>query len=109
MNNEAQDEFFSSHNQPIESYLDFFLDQDAPQFAVLLTGPWGCGKTWFIDEYINSRDDGSSILKFSVAGCKNTSELNSCYMSARIKADSNIKGLYEKVENSKLSRLVDRR
>jgi KAP family P-loop domain len=42
-------------NQPnshIEDYLDYYCElPQAPEFAVLLKGQWGSGKTWFIDKY----------------------------------------------------------
>lgn len=37
-------------------YLDYYLDQPGdPFFAVMLEGPWGSGKTFFIDDYFSAR------------------------------------------------------
>ena len=39
-------------NQHITEYLDYYvLDKKEPEFAVLLTGKWGIGKTYYIDAY----------------------------------------------------------
>ncbi len=42
----------SDVNINITEYLNQYLAIDNPGFAVLLKGPWGCGKTWFINDYI---------------------------------------------------------
>lgn len=39
-------------NDHIATYLDYYCDlSHAPEFAVLLQGQWGSGKTWFIKKY----------------------------------------------------------
>lgn len=39
-------------NKHIEEYLDYYVDlSHSPEFAVLLKGEWGSGKTWFINQY----------------------------------------------------------
>lgn len=55
-------------NQHIKDYLDYYSDigKDFP-FAVLLKGKWGCGKTYFIKNYINTRKD-KKILHVSLYG-----------------------------------------
>lgn len=47
----------TDQNQHIVEYLDYYIDelQQAPQYAVLLKGQWGAGKTWFIDQYFKGR------------------------------------------------------
>lgn len=35
-------------NTQLISYLDEYLQMQTPQFAVMITGKWGCGKTYFI-------------------------------------------------------------
>ena len=34
-------------NKHLTAYLDEYLKMDTPQFAVMITGKWGCGKTYF--------------------------------------------------------------
>ena len=36
----------------LTSYLNEYLKMDKPQFAVMITGKWGCGKTYYIQERI---------------------------------------------------------
>ncbi len=43
-------------NGHIERYLEEYLNMSNPGFAVLLNGPWGCGKTFFIRNFINKYD-----------------------------------------------------
>jgi KAP family P-loop domain len=44
----------SSINSHIISYLDDYINPNtSSEFAVLLTGSWGSGKTWFIQQYIS--------------------------------------------------------
>jgi hypothetical protein len=41
-----------SINNHIKEYLNYYCDlSKAPEFAVLLKGQWGSGKTWFIEKY----------------------------------------------------------
>lgn len=41
-------------NRNIYSYLNKYVKYENPQFAVMLTGKWGCGKTYFIKDWIKS-------------------------------------------------------
>jgi len=51
-------------NKHIEKYLKSYLELNKPEFAVLLTGKWGSGKTYFIDEFIEIKDDKQEKIKF---------------------------------------------
>lgn len=45
-------------NDHIEKFLDYYLAlPSAPEYAVLLRGNWGCGKSWFIRNYQKKRND----------------------------------------------------
>lgn len=55
------DETSNSH---VEQYLDYYLGlEEPPEFAVMLKGSWGCGKTWFIQKYLKNRDDAAKELE----------------------------------------------
>lgn len=41
-------------NEDIEKFLDGYLVNPDPQYAVFLKGNWGCGKTFFINEWLDS-------------------------------------------------------
>lgn len=40
-------------NDQLTSYLNEYLTMQTPQFAVMITGKWGCGKTYFIKNMID--------------------------------------------------------
>lgn len=66
-------------NQHITDYLDYYrLLETSPNFAVLLRGDWGAGKTWFIKKYIkdNSDEDNNHFLYVSLYGMTTYSEIN---------------------------------
>jgi hypothetical protein len=47
----------SSVNKHIEDYLDYYCRPEfVPEYAVLLKGPWGAGKSWFIKRYCEKLD-----------------------------------------------------
>ena len=41
-------------NQHIEKYLNEYRKMKNTDFAVMITGPWGCGKTHFIKKYLKN-------------------------------------------------------
>lgn len=41
-------------NENIAHYLGKYKDNPDPQYAVMLTGRWGCGKTFFINNWLNT-------------------------------------------------------
>ncbi len=42
----------AKQNQYIEDYLDVYRGMKNVDFAIMITGSWGCGKTHFIKEYL---------------------------------------------------------
>ena len=40
-------------NKHIKEFLNYYIELPNPQYAVLLKGKWGSGKTHFINEYKN--------------------------------------------------------
>jgi len=49
----------NSVNAHIHQYLTSYLKRENPQYAVMLNGAWGCGKTFFIRKWresIKSKD-----------------------------------------------------
>ena len=39
-------------NKNIENYLDTYMVNPDPRYAVMLKGKWGCGKTYFITNWL---------------------------------------------------------
>lgn len=48
-------------NKHICEFLNYYKDIDNPQYAVLLKGKWGSGKTYYINEYKKSLDNQDYI------------------------------------------------
>ena len=54
----------SNPNDHIESFLNYYFNLEAPpHYAVLLKGPWGVGKTWFLKKALNNLSDPKSDTK----------------------------------------------
>jgi len=68
----------TKHNKHIEDYLDYYLDSKFnPEFAVLLQGEWGCGKTWFIKNYLKKyfKEEKSKYLYITLYGVAQINEI----------------------------------
>ena len=63
------------NNTHIESFLDYYTALTAPHYAVLLTGKWGIGKTFFITRYmekISPKQQDESDTKNKKSGTMST-------------------------------------
>lgn len=40
------------HNQTIYDFLTTYVNMPIPNYAILLKGKWGCGKTFFVDQWL---------------------------------------------------------
>jgi hypothetical protein len=64
-------------NKHITDNLDYYLSLSSPEYAFLVCGEWGIGKTHFIDEYIEKKNDESlKLIKVSLFGLKNISDVD---------------------------------
>lgn len=67
-------------NELISKYLSYYMHNPDPQYAVMLKGKWGCGKSFFvnkwIEEYTNA-GEGVSLkpIYVSLYGLKDTSQI----------------------------------
>lgn len=55
-------------NSHIKAYLEYYISLENPQYAVMLKGPWGCGKTYFIKRLISEwteNESNTEILKLN--------------------------------------------
>jgi hypothetical protein len=44
-------------NEHISDYLEYYSKLEIePEFAVLIRGPWGCGKSWFIKNFLKEKN-----------------------------------------------------
>ena len=55
----------SNSNKHIEEFLDYYLkNETSPDYAVLITGCWGSGKTYFIRRYLEGKGTaGKDVVK----------------------------------------------
>ena len=65
-------------NKHIENYLDLYLEREDVEYATLLTGKWGCGKTYFIKNYIEkkSKEKKYKFIYISLFGLKDIPSVN---------------------------------
>ena len=70
--------YISEPNKHIEEYLDYYFDGKKNfEHAVLLNGAWGSGKTWFIKQYLEKKEDqGKRICYVSLNGIAKTSDID---------------------------------
>lgn len=69
----------ASSNVHIEEYLGFFLGLNhPPEFAVLLSGPWGIGKTYLIKRVLEStfREDPAQCVYVSLYGITSVEQIS---------------------------------
>ena len=70
----------SNPNQHIEEYINYYMNNKHAEFAVLINGGWGTGKTWFIKKIINEKNIKNAPKKMayiSLNGISKISEISS--------------------------------
>lgn len=64
-----------SKNQHIRDYLTYYTGlKTRPEYAVLIKGSWGCGKTWFITDFIDKQIN-NKFLYVSLYGMSSIEEI----------------------------------
>ncbi|WP_028294578.1 P-loop NTPase fold protein [Oceanobacter kriegii] len=64
-------------NKHVVDNLDYYLSLPSPEYAFLLCGEWGVGKTHFADEYIKKKNGKDfKLIKISLFGLRDISEIN---------------------------------
>lgn len=70
-------------NQHIVDYLKYYVDPSTkPEHAVLISGKWGSGKTWFINrfvEQITQENDNIKVFQISLYGLNSLDDIASEY------------------------------
>jgi len=75
----------SAANKHVCEYLSYYLDlAHAPRFAVLLSGPWGVGKTHLLKAFLKSRfgDEANAYVYVSLYGLSNLNEIDDALFQA---------------------------
>lgn len=86
-----------------------YIDNQIYNYAVLIDGQWGCGKTYFIKEVLikeirnqiksNNCKDYKDIIYISLYGIKNTSEISKqIYIDIISKSEKNKSKMKKKIE-----------
>lgn len=93
----------ASPNKHIEDYLKYYCYLSTPpEYAVLIKGLWGSGKTWFIKNFIEKLDgEKCNPIYVSLYGIKDTKEIERLLISALITKS-------HKILESKLIRKVSK-
>ena len=94
---------------PITIVVSEYIDNQIYNYAVLIDGQWGCGKTYFIKEVLikeirnqiksNNCKDYKDIIYISLYGIKNTSEISKqIYIDIISKSEKNKSKMKKKIE-----------
>lgn len=82
-------------NKALVSYLDNYISEESPNFAVLIDGKWGSGKTYFIKNYYLERAHPKTknpikdtSLYVSLSGCSSVKDLEERTFKALIQLGS---------------------
>jgi KAP family P-loop domain len=75
--NKSSDEI----NRHATEFLDQYIDIKRPQYAVLLNGPWGSGKTWLIKNYAEKiiADKRRKSIYVSLYGVSSTAQIDDIF------------------------------
>ncbi|WP_260935611.1 KAP family NTPase [Aliarcobacter butzleri] len=72
-----QERINDMQNKHISQFLNYYIELSNPQYAVLLKGKWGSGKTHFINKFLNKYiQNKTKFIKISLFGLKDISEIN---------------------------------
>ncbi|TVM18012.1 hypothetical protein DPQ33_07860 [Oceanidesulfovibrio indonesiensis] len=70
-------------NQHIENYLRYYVNpKTKPEHAVLITGEWGSGKTWFINKFVEqiiTENESFKVFQVSLYGLNSLDDIASEY------------------------------
>ena len=78
-------------NQVVIKYLNYYLSlKESPDYAVLINGHWGAGKTFFIKKFLKNKDD---FIYISLYGLSSIDEINTriCEVSLQKMAENKTK------------------
>lgn len=71
-------------NERISQYLSHYVENPDPQYAVMLKGKWGCGKSFFVYNWLKnyrsnySTENSLVPIYVSLYGLKETSQITRC-------------------------------
>ncbi|EHR9594692.1 hypothetical protein KU915_002460 [Salmonella enterica subsp. enterica serovar Muenster] len=68
-----------NYNEELTSYLNYLVNlEKSPNFAVMIDGEWGSGKTWFVRKLMNEESLKGEVkpLMISLYGIKSTEQID---------------------------------
>ena len=74
----------------LNNYIKHYLEEDKTHTAIMLTGEWGSGKTYYVENvlapFLKNDNDKNRCIIISLYGLENISDINkSIYMELRMK------------------------
>lgn len=95
-------------NKHINEFLDYYIKLPNPQYAVLLKGKWGSGKTHFINEYKKNLDKNKQkYIYVSLYGVTSYDEIETKFLQATNPEIFNEKTIYvSKLVNALISEKI---
>ena len=68
----------SSVNKKLDKYFNYYLNEvDKPDYGVMLDGLWGEGKTYYMNNYLSSRNNSEEIyIHINLFGKNNLNQVN---------------------------------
>jgi hypothetical protein len=82
-------------NQHISQFLDYYIKLPNPQYAVLLKGKWGSGKTYFINEYKEHlKTNNKKYIYVSLYGVTSYDEIETKFLQSSNPEIFNEKSLF---------------
>ncbi|ELU5587021.1 hypothetical protein SCB17_001425 [Clostridium perfringens] len=90
-------------NNYIEEFLDGYIRDDTYNYAVMINGDWGSGKTFFVKNYICNHNNKEKFLYLSLYGIKNLDEISKDIYAQIIRKNSIYAKTIGKLEEKKIS------
>ena len=75
----------------LNNYIKHYLEEDKTHTAIMLTGEWGSGKTYYVENilvpFLKNENKKNRCITISLYGLENISDISkSIYMELRMKA-----------------------
>lgn len=70
-----------SENEHIKEFLRDYAKLNSPEYAVLIRGEWGAGKTWFVKEVFNLDNKDKKTLYVSVNGMSSIKDIENDFLT----------------------------
>ncbi len=75
---------FTDRNKKLKDYLKEYLSETSTAFSILLTGPWGSGKTYFIKSLLAELEGKQKVVYVSLNGVSTIEQLEHAILAGFI-------------------------